>query len=271
MSVFEITILLLYLIAAAAFGVSRLPGYRRRSARLPPLAGALTVAGLTLHASFLYSAVLTDGGINLTIGNTVSLIGLELAAIALLAAIEPTLRGISVGLLVLGACAAAFAEPGVVPADATSLPWQLRAHVLVSLLSYGVLTGGAIVAVYALVQEHRLRSGALTASSNYLFAPLETTENLLFAIAAAGFAGLAIAILSGFTFVDDLFGQHLVHKSTFSILALLVFGLLLTGRQFAGWRGVRAVRLYLGGFLLLCLAYFGTRIILEEFLSRSWG
>jgi ABC-type uncharacterized transport system permease subunit len=50
-----------------------------------------------------------------------------------------------------------------------------------------------------------------------------------------------------------------------------VFGTLLAGRFIAGWRGARAVRLYLGGFLLLCLAYFGARIVLEEVLNRSWG
>ena len=80
-----------------------------------------------------------------------------------------------------------------------------------------------------------------------------------------------LAILSGFTFVENLFAQHLAHKTVFSILALVVFGTLLGGRYFAGWRGARAVRLYLGGFLLLCVAYFGTRLILEQVLNRSWG
>lgn len=156
------------------------------------------------------------------------------------------------------------------PATATALSWQLQAHVLVSLLSYGLLTVGAIVAVFALVQEQRLQAGKLSAY-NQLFAPLETTEKLLFGIAAAGFAGLALAISSGISFVDDLLAQHLAHKTVFSLLALLVFGALLAGRFLAGWRGKRAISLYLGGFTLLCLAYFGTRYVLEEILNRSWG
>jgi ABC-type uncharacterized transport system permease subunit len=138
------------------------------------------------------------------------------------------------------------------------------------LLSYGLLTVGAIVAVYALVHERRLRASQISVF-NQLFAPLETSERLLFGITAAGFAGLALAIISGATFVDDLFAQHLAHKTVFSLLSLVVFGTLLAGRYFAGWRGKRAIRLYLSGFALLCMAYFGTRYVLEEVLNRSWG
>jgi ABC-type uncharacterized transport system permease subunit len=137
-------------------------------------------------------------------------------------------------------------------------------------MSYGLLTVGAIVAIFAMVQERRLQAGRLSAVSS-LLAPLETTEKLLFGIAAAGFTGLALAISSGLTFVDNLFAQHLAHKTAFSLLALLVFGTLLAGRFFAGWRGKRAIRLYLGGFVLLCLAYFGVRLILELGFDRSWG
>jgi ABC-type uncharacterized transport system permease subunit len=50
-----------------------------------------------------------------------------------------------------------------------------------------------------------------------------------------------------------------------------LFGILLLGRQFAGWRGKRAVYLYLASFLILSLAYFGVRYILEELLERTWS
>jgi ABC-type uncharacterized transport system permease subunit len=150
------------------------------------------------------------------------------------------------------------------------LAWQIQAHILISMFAYGLLTVGAIVALYALVQDRRLRTGQLSAS-NHLFAPLETTEKWLFGIAASGFALLLLAVLSGFAFVDNLFAQHLVHKTALSLLALTLFGILVAGRQFAGWRGKRAVYLYLWGFFVLCLAYFGSRYILEQVLGRTWG
>jgi ABC-type uncharacterized transport system permease subunit len=78
-------------------------------------------------------------------------------------------------------------------------------------------------------------------------------------------------VSSGVAFVDNLFAQHLVHKTALSILALLLFGSLIAGRHLAGWRGKRAIYLYLWGFVILCLAYFGTRFVLEEILGRSWS
>ncbi len=266
----EITIFSLYLIAAAAFGASRLPKFAPQSHLLFIVACALVAIGISIHSNSLYGAILIADGFNLSVGNTVSMIGLELALIGLIAALESTLRGISAGLLFLGAFAAAATGFENAPATMSALDWQVRAHVLVSLMSYGLLTVGAIVAIYAMIQERRLQASQLSTMSN-LFAPLETTEKLLFGITAAGFAGLALAILSGLAFVENLFAQHLAHKTAFSMLALLVFGTLLAGRFFAGWRGARAVRLYLGGFLLLCLAYFGVRLILEQVLNRSWG
>jgi ABC-type uncharacterized transport system permease subunit len=138
------------------------------------------------------------------------------------------------------------------------------------MFAYGLLSVGAIVAVFALIQDRRLRTGQLSAG-NQLFAPFETTEKMLFGVAASGFAALLLAVVSGFAFVDNLFAQHLVHKTALSLLALTLFGVLVAGRQFAGWRGKRAVYLYLWGFTFLGLAYFGSRFVLEQILGRSWG
>ncbi len=231
----------------------------------------LVAFGITLHSDLLYGRILTDSGFNLAIGHVASMVGLELALIALIASVEPTLRGISVGLLLLGAFAAALTSIGASAEDTSVLTWQARAHILMALMAYGLATVGAIVSIYALVQNRRLRHARLSSPLNNLFAPLETTEKLLFGITTATFAGLAVAITLGLTFVQNLFAQHLVHKSTLAITALIIFGVLLGGRLVAGWRGERAVRLYLAGYVLLCLAYFGSRIILEQVLSRSWS
>ena len=266
----EITIFLLYLTAAAAFIWSRLPRTDTNARPLFLTAFILVAIGISLHSNTLYGSILVTNGFNLSLGNTVSMIGLELALISLIAAIEPRLRGIAAGLLVLGALASAATSLESAPAAMTALAWQVRAHVLIALMSYGLLTVGAIVAIFAMLQERRLQAGKISALS-HLFAPLETTEKLLFGITATGFTGLAFTILLGLTFVDNLFAQHLAHKTVFSLLALVVFGTLLAGRYFGGWRGGRAIKLYLGGFLLLCIAYFGVRVVLEQILHRSWG
>ena len=226
--------------------------------------------GILWHAWTLWLLILTPDGIALSIGDTASFIGLLLALIAVIGAAESTLRGLSGGMLVLAGLVAAFTGGEAPAAAGAPMNLQVQSHILISLLAYGLLTVGAIVAVYALIQDSRLRRGVFS-SANQLFAPLETTEKLLFGINTAGFLFLLVAVSSGFAFVENLFAQHLVHKTTLSLLALILFGTLLAGRRFAGWRGQKAVYLYLGGFLILCLAYFGSRFILEEVLGRSWS
>ena len=93
----------------------------------------------------------------------------------------------------------------------------------------------------------------------------------MFQAIAAGFALLSLALFSGFVFVDDFLAQHLVHKAVLSCLAWVVFAVLLAGRWYLGWRGRTALRWTLGGFVLLGLAYFGTKLVLEGILGRHWG
>lgn len=267
---FQITILFLYIIAAAALAASRLLQPSSNLKTLLSVGLLAAVVGFVWHGLVLRMLILTPHGITLSLGNAASFIGLQLALTALVISYEVTLRGLASGLLLLAALAAAVTGHPAVSPGGIVIAWQLEAHVLISLFAYGLLTIGAIVGVYALIQDHRLHAGRLS-PVNRLFAPLETNEKLLYGIAAAGFLALLLAVFSGFLFVDDLFAQHLIHKTSLSLLALLLFGILLAGRWLAGWRGRRAVYLYLWGFGILGLAYFGSRYILEEILGRTWG
>ncbi|MNC89402.1 Cytochrome C assembly protein [compost metagenome] len=53
----------------------------------------------------------------------------------------------------------------------------------------------------------------------------------------------------------------------FAILSWATFGLLLGGRARYGWRGRTALRWTLTGFVLLLLAYVGSRFVLEVLLG----
>ncbi|HET6628959.1 MAG TPA: cytochrome c biogenesis protein CcsA [Woeseiaceae bacterium] len=250
--------------------MSRLPRFAGQAGSLLVIASIGGFVALIAHVAVLQAMIVAPDGLTLSLGNAASLIGMLLALTALGVVLEPTLRGLGSGLLLLaGIAALATGWPEASPGGVI-ISWQMEAHVLISLLAYGVLTVGAIVAVFALVQDRRLRAARLS-PANRLFAPLETTERLLYGIAAAGFLTLLLAVFSGFLFVNNLFAQHLVHKTVLSLLALLLFGVLLAGRWLAGWRGRRAVYLYLWGFVVLGLAYFGSRFVLEQVLGRTWG
>jgi ABC-type uncharacterized transport system permease subunit len=94
-------------------------------------------------------------------------------------------------------------------------------------------------------------------------------EFLLFQLIGAGFVLLSISLVSGFLFLENMFAQHLAHKTVLAILAWMVFAVLLIGRLRHGWRGQTAIRWTLGGFLSLMLAYFGSKMVLEWILDRA--
>jgi ABC-type uncharacterized transport system permease subunit len=259
----------LYVAAGFSFALSRLPRFSGYYKTLLTIALIFGVIAVVWHGVALRNMILLPDGIIFSLGNTASFIGLLLALTALVTSVQPMLRGLASGMLALAGVAAVFTGWSAAPPANRSVSWQIEAHILISLFAYGLLTVGALVAVYAVVQDQRLRAGRLS-PLNRLFAPLETNERLLYGIATAGFLALLLAVFSGFVFVDDLFAQHLVHKTALSLLALVLFGILLVGRQFAGWRGRRAVALYLWGFVTLGLAYFGSRYILEQILGRTW-
>lgn len=154
------------------------------------------------------------------------------------------------------------ASGGGTPIDGTAI----QIHVLLSLVSYGLLSLAAAQALLVAIQRHFLatqRPGGFIR----VLPPLDTTERLLFILLSAGFVILSFALLSGFLYLEDMFDQRLVHKTILSCVGWAIFGVLLFGRWQFGWRGKKAVHWTLAGFGVLILAYFGTKVIIEIILS----
>ncbi|GAA0724149.1 cytochrome C assembly family protein [Dokdonella soli] len=158
-----------------------------------------------------------------------------------------------------------FAAPSTLPLP---MDWQIKLHVTVALLAFSVLSIAAALAILLAIQERALRHRQFGAMLRAL-PPLTLTETLLFRLIAAGFALLTLTLLTGILFVDNLFSQHLIHKTVLSIIAWVVFGTLLVGRWRHGWRGRSAVNLTLTGMAILLLAFFGSKFVLEVILHRT--
>jgi ABC-type uncharacterized transport system permease subunit len=156
---------------------------------------------------------------------------------------------------------------GNLPLNETSM--GITVHMISSVLAFGLLSIAGVYAFFVFIIDHFLRHHHLNPLVRSLPA-LDVLEDLLFKTIAAGFALLTVSLASGMMFINDIFAQHLMHKTILSIMAWMVFGVLLWGRWRYGWRGSLAVRLTLAGIILLVLSYFGTKLVLEIILGKSW-
>jgi ABC-type uncharacterized transport system permease subunit len=133
-----------------------------------------------------------------------------------------------------------------------------------------LLFAAAVTAGLLVFLDRRLRTRRIADLPSVL-PPLDALEKVMFRLIGAGFALLTVALLTGFVFVTNLDAQHLVHKTVLSVIAWILFGILLIGRIRKGWRGRSAVRWTLSGFGFLAVAYFGAKFVLETLLGRHWG
>ena len=160
---------------------------------------------------------------------------------------------------------------------AASLEFKL--HIVLAMLAYSLFTIAILHALLMAVVERRLhgmRKGAIGEPLGPLrgFAslpPLLTLERLLFRLIGAAFVLLTLTLVTGILFSESLFGKPLRfdHKSVFAVVSWFTFAALLVGRHFYGWRGRTALRWTLAGFVLLLLAYIGSRFVLEVVLGRG--
>lgn len=176
---------------------------------------------------------------------------------------------------VASALAALFPQGQFVPhADDA---W-LRVHLLIALAAYGLITIAALHAMMmALLDRHLHRPLDAPAERSIIGRvldsqpPLLVQEQLLFRIIWIGFVVLTLAVGSGSVASMKLTGKILPfdHKTVFTLLSWLTFGVLLVGRHVWGWRGRVALRWTLTGFGFLILAYTGSRFVLEMILHRG--
>ena len=229
---------------------------------------ALGFVGLLLHAVVLYDQLFTVGGLNLSFFNAVSLAAWTVVALLLISSLSKPVENLAILALPIAAVTILLdvRYPGSHLLSEES-EWALRVHVLTSLLAYSLLTLASAQAILLAIQDHHLRrhhpGGFIRA-----LPPLQTMESLLFEMISLGFILLSVGLLTGFLYLEDMFAQHLVHKTVLSIVAWIAFATLLWGRFRFGWRGRTAIRWTLVGFSVLMLAYFGSKAVIELILQR---
>ncbi len=262
-------ILALSLLSAGLYGFGTIYQFLIYLRRMPAkpfisfFAGAAAVAMqliVTLQLTF-------DGAqLNLSLSNTASLTTSFIVLCLLLMALRKPLHSAFLAaypVALLSLCALIIFGEGRY--DFAPNESGIILHITLSILAYSIFSIAAIQAVLIHIQNNNLKKRHNTILKRNL-PPLLTMENILFEMLWSGTVILFVAIALGFIFVEDLFAQHLAHKTFFSLLSLTIFSVLLAGRHLYGWRGLLASHMTLWGAGLLMLGFFGSKFVLQWFI-----
>ena len=278
-------LILLHAVAAILYAALGVHFWRTRwRSPAPRAAGvarwerAAILAPLALHTWLLYQELLAAPGLRFGFGQALSVMLWLAVLIYWVESRYVNLEGMQA--LVLPVAAVCVALPAIFPGF-ESPPYAarpgFRAHLLLAMLAYSLFTIAALHALLMALLEGQLHGGRRDGGGAPLAGPLAslppllTLERLLFRILAAGFVLLTATLATGVLFSEELFGKALLfnHKTLFALLSWLIFGGLFAGRWRYGWRGRKALRWTLAGFVALLLAYVGSRFVLEVVLGRS--
>lgn len=236
------------------------------------LEGFLFPVALVLHAMLLYRRVVTADGLDLGVGNAISLLVWLTVLIYWVAGLVYTGLSAILGMMAPVAMAAVLLQAALPAGHVISYAGTpvFTLHFGIAMLAYSLFIVATVHALVMLAEEKWLHRGVLPPFLKTL-PPLLEMEALLFRMLLAAFVLLTLTLVSGVLFSEQLFGRPFKanHKTIFAFISWGIFASLLAGHYFRGWRGRKAVYWTLAGFTALLLAYVGSKVVLELILQRG--
>jgi ABC-type uncharacterized transport system permease subunit len=263
-------VVFIYLAVAVAFWRGAKTATSEQSLKLH---SALIALGLAIHGWLLYQDIFGGdfgSGFNLGFFNALSLIFWLTVLVYWFANLKHQLQSLQAFVL---PPAALFALLPALTSTNHFIPQAAQplfiAHIGIALLAYSLFTFAALHALLMTIAERSLHNKP-TLIKLPSFPPLMVMEGLLFRVITIGFVLLTFTLISGMLFSEEIFGKPMqfTHKVVFSFASWIIYGWLLFGRHQYGWRGKKAINLTLIGFVLLLLAYVGSKFILQVLLGR---
>lgn len=146
-------------------------------------------------------------------------------------------------------------------------PLWIDLHIVMSVLTYALLTLAAMASLAVFLQERALKRKRPSRLTRMLPAVLES-ETLAGRLLAASEVVLGLGVVSGMATLYFETGQilRIDHKTLLSLIAFALIGALLVGHRVCGIRGRLAARVVLIAYLMLTLAYPGVKFVTQVFL-----
>jgi ABC-type uncharacterized transport system permease subunit len=235
----------------------------------PNLEKALILAITAIAIQFCNDAQLffNPEGINFSLPNVISLVSLIITITISVVALR-----VKVNLLlpVVYGFAGIWQLARIFIPTSESIPLVankiiLISHISLALIAYCILIIATLYAFQVTYINLKLKSKNLTAVVH--LPPLMQVEKQLFTILILGTICLFASELIGLIFLDGFFAKEKIHKTVLSLVALLIYSIVLVGHHLQGWRGHRVLVLIITASTLLTLSYFGSRFVKEFLLS----
>lgn len=259
---------LLLLALAALMPAALLPFTGRgRDDALFRAALVFAVAGPTLWAGVLLAGEWRTG-LTAALAVTIAASTAIFALIALLTRHAWRLASLLMPyLILLGLLGSAVSGSTARPMAGGAPALWIDLHILVSVLTYALLTLAAVAALGAFIQEGALKRKRPTTLSR-LLPSVADGEALSGRLLAASEAVLGLGLLTGMATLYFETGVllRLDHKTLLSLIAFVLIGALLLGSNVCGIRGRMAARVILAAYLLLSLAYLGVKFVSQVLL-----
>ncbi len=144
----------------------------------------------------------------------------------------------------------------------------VEAHILVSVVTYALVTIAAMAALGALLQEKALKNKRPTALSR-LLPSVSESEWLLVRLLALGEIVLALGMATGMATQYRETGALIIwdHKTILSFSSFIIIAVLLIAHFVSGVRGRLVTRIVLVAYLLLTLGYPGVKFVTDVLIG----
>lgn len=144
----------------------------------------------------------------------------------------------------------------------------MHIHIMVSVLTYGLVTIAGVASLAAFLQERALKRKRPTRLTR-LLPSVAGSEGLLVRLLVLGEGVLGLGLITGMALQYRESGllMHFDHKSVLTVASFLTIAGLLYAHYRHGMRGRRAARVVLVAYLLLTLGYPGVKFVTDVLLG----
>jgi ABC-type uncharacterized transport system permease subunit len=227
----------------------------------------LAVIAITTHIFNDTQLLFSQNTINFSLPNVISLVSLVITITISLIALR---MKVNLLLPVIYGFAGIWQLMMIFIPKTESIPLMaekiiLVGHISIALIAYCILIIATLYAFQVAYINLKLKNKNLTAVVH--LPPLMQVEKQLFTILMIGTVCLFASQLVGLLFLDGFWAKENIHKTVLSLIALVIYVVILAGHYHQGWRGHRVLLLTITASVLLTLSYFGSRFVKEFLLS----